>query len=559
MRTLGPPAVLACTLAGLSHGQVSLQTNDLVYDPFSRSIYASVPSSVGVDGNSITPIDPFTQGVGTATFVGSEPGKLALADDGSCLYVGLDGAAAVRRFDLASATAGLQFSVGIDPFFGPLYVEDIEVMPGSPDTVAISRQRLGVSPKHGGVGIYVDGVLLPSTTPDHTGSNVIEFSDGPGVLYGYNNETTDFGFRTMSVDAGGVQITGVASSVISGFFQDIEFQNGRVYATTGAVVDAASSTLLGTFSGVSGGLVEPDPFVDRVYFLTGSGSVRTLHAFDANTFVPLGTETISGVVGNATSLVRWGIDGIAFRTDAGQVHLERTDLVGPFLLDVSTSSPTVSSGESVSFSIDLAANGLAETADLYLGVALPGSVALLQFTSPALGTTPGAITDLAGLDPFFEDLPLSGALTFDGGEVGQLTWTGAEPAGTYTLYFVAVRAGSLADGAADPGDVLFADTAPVVFTPWGRRTPPASAGLLVRAAAGYSPLRRRLPRRRRRSSMRPAARSRSKSATRSRIDSPKASRCQGCSPSIDARSSASAGRAAARRRSTCRLRISEAS
>src|SRR6266849_1799221 len=81
---------------------VSLATNDLVYDPGTRRIYASVPSSAGANGNSITAIDPVTGAIGPSVFIGSEPGKLALSDDGRYLYVALDGAAAVRRFNLAT-------------------------------------------------------------------------------------------------------------------------------------------------------------------------------------------------------------------------------------------------------------------------------------------------------------------------------------------------------------------------------------------------------------------------------------------------------------------------
>ncbi|CAN5738299.1 MAG: hypothetical protein H0T97_03010 [Actinobacteria bacterium] len=44
---------------------------------------------------------------------------LAMSDDGQYLYVGLRGAAAVRRVHLPSFSAGLQFSLGSDPSFGP--------------------------------------------------------------------------------------------------------------------------------------------------------------------------------------------------------------------------------------------------------------------------------------------------------------------------------------------------------------------------------------------------------------------------------------------------------
>src|SRR5689334_2982925 len=78
--------------------QISLATNDLVYNKADQMLYASVPSSVGSGGNSITPINPVTGAIGNSVFIGSEPNKLALSDDGKTLYTSLNGASAIRRF-----------------------------------------------------------------------------------------------------------------------------------------------------------------------------------------------------------------------------------------------------------------------------------------------------------------------------------------------------------------------------------------------------------------------------------------------------------------------------
>jgi hypothetical protein len=118
------------------------------------------------NGNSLVQIEPVAGTVGTPVFIGSEPGKLAISSNSQYIYASLDGAAAVRRFDIASQTAGLQFSLGSDSFFGPLYVDDMEVMPGQPATVAVSRRYLSTSPRHAGVGIYDDGVVRSTTTAD---------------------------------------------------------------------------------------------------------------------------------------------------------------------------------------------------------------------------------------------------------------------------------------------------------------------------------------------------------------------------------------------------------
>jgi DNA-binding beta-propeller fold protein YncE len=82
--------LLLCTAAAAGAEpirQVTLPNYDRVYDRITQRIYASVPSSAESGGNSITAIDPVTGGLGTPLFVGSEPGRLALSNDGQSLYV----------------------------------------------------------------------------------------------------------------------------------------------------------------------------------------------------------------------------------------------------------------------------------------------------------------------------------------------------------------------------------------------------------------------------------------------------------------------------------------
>jgi hypothetical protein len=307
---------------------ISLAANDLIYDPDTERIYASVPGTAGARGNSITPLDPATGNLGTSVVVGSEPTKLARADNGQYLYVGLNGAAAVRRFELATQTAGLQFPLGSDSYFGPYYPEDLAVLPGDPTRVAVSRYSPRISPRHQGVGIYADGALLPTQTPGHTGSNVIEFCASAATLYGYNNETSDYGFRRMAVAGSGVSVSDSTQNLIYGS-ADIECAGGLIYATTGRVIHPSNRNLVATYPGISwGALVEPDPTVGRTFFLVpGSGGIYRLLTFSQETFSLLGAFDIAGVSGTLGSLVRWGSDGLAFRTTGGQVFLVQHPLI----------------------------------------------------------------------------------------------------------------------------------------------------------------------------------------------------------------------------------------
>lgn len=317
-----PPVPFTVGITSLA--AVSLEVNDIVYDSTRNRIYGSVVNTDVNRGNSIAKIDPATGAIEATVFVGSDPRKLAIADNGEYLYVGLQGAAAVRRVNLATFTADIQFALGSDGFLGPFYVEDMEVVPGAPSSIAVSRMNNGFSPRHTGVAIYDDGVMRPTTTPGHTGSNVIEFSATPTTLYGYNNETTDFGLRRMAISSSGVTVTSTVAGVISGFFLDIAFAGGLVYATSGAVVNPTAGTLVGTINAT--GFVRPDAANTRVFFL--APGTQTIRSFSTTTFTPMASLTVPGVGGATGSLIRWGPDGLAFRT-SGQIVVLKTSLVTP--------------------------------------------------------------------------------------------------------------------------------------------------------------------------------------------------------------------------------------
>lgn len=331
-RPIGAEAPVPSGSIGAIVTQVSLQTNDLIYEPNSNAILASVPSTAGANGNSIVAINPESGEIGTPLFVGSEPNKLAVSRNGEYLYVGLDGASGVRRVNLISNTVDIQFSLGTSSFCGNLAVDDMEVLPDDASAVAVSLRRTGCSPRHGGVAVYDDGVKRPDVTADHTGSNVIEFSESSSVLYGYNNESTEYGFRTMSVSNSGVSVTSTVSSLISGFGLDILFEAGVVYASSGQAIDPLAGTLLGTYTASGSGFsinsyVSVDSAKDQVYLLRSDNfnSTTKLHVFDRTRFTEIAAVTIPNVVGRVSSFIRMGEDSFAFRSDAGQVYLVKLE------------------------------------------------------------------------------------------------------------------------------------------------------------------------------------------------------------------------------------------
>jgi DNA-binding beta-propeller fold protein YncE len=273
--------------------ELSLPVNDVAFDKAGGKLYASVPSKAGAHGNSIARIDPVTGTIEGFVFVGSEPGKLALADDGKTLYVSLDGAAAIRRFDLTTQTPGAQFALGNDTFDGPYYVKDMAVAPGDPNVIAVAcRSNNGTSPDFKGVAIYDNGVQRLLTTPTHTGSDYLAFSASSSILYGFSEGGV--GAQKMSVTPSGVSV--VSSNQISNVTAgDFKFTDGLIYMPFGQVYNPETSALAGTFTMTNPGgpRVEPDGSVGRVYFLNGA------QAFDDTTI-----RTITLVLSTRTLFYR---------------------------------------------------------------------------------------------------------------------------------------------------------------------------------------------------------------------------------------------------------------
>lgn len=309
MGFIGLSACLPATAAlptGYEVTKVNLLSNDLVFNNATGEYLASVGSAAGFgSGNSITRIgDNGT--ILQSTFVGSEPGKIALAKDGSKGYVALNGAPAITVFD-GSNGANLSKINLTGTWNGANYAEDLSVSPDDADTIAVSLRNSCCSPRHEGVAIFKNGVMLPTKTPGHTGSNTIEFGSSGSVLYGYNNETSEFAFRTMSVSSTGVTVSSLSTAPLYGYNKTIQYDQGYIFGSSGEVIDAETATRLGQISLDYGALLAPAVAQGHVYALGGYGQ---LSIYDLTTFTPITTFNLSSLIGSTgfTKLIV-GADG----------------------------------------------------------------------------------------------------------------------------------------------------------------------------------------------------------------------------------------------------------
>jgi trimeric autotransporter adhesin len=321
------PAVMTIRAVGAatatSRQAVKLSARDLAPDDQRNLIYLSIGGNAALDANSVVALDPQSGTVTQRVFVGSNPGRLARSDDGQFLYVGLDGANAVRRVDLPSLTAALQWSVGAGQVAGELLV-----LPSRPRSVAVSRQSPGFSPPLNGVTVYDDGVARAQSSPGHTGGNRIAFLASPDTLYGYNNAHSGFEFFTIALDATGARHAFTNGGLIGGYYTQITGGAGRIYGTDGSVVDAQRRTRVGTF-GIASSSTAVDPVLGRAFMLVDSG----IAVYDLNNFQHLGTVAVPNIslthpALSYPHLVRWGTNGLAF-LDEDEVFIVRSPLFGP--------------------------------------------------------------------------------------------------------------------------------------------------------------------------------------------------------------------------------------
>lgn len=312
---------LSVVMFGLAaHSQtvsvISTPSNDLVYSTASGSIFASIPSDATANANTLVQVNPVTGALETTYPVGQNPEVMAVTDDGSLIYIGLKGTAAVQRFVVATGNIDMQFTLGNETISGDYYAEDIEVMPGNPNTVAVARRNHNFAPKHEGVAIYDNGVMRANVTRDHTGSNQIEFASATQIV-GFNNETTEYKFKKINVSASGVaagsQSNQPLPAIVGGASRFIVYGN-RAFFTNGKTVDFSAAPVVGVSLDAFGPAIYDAANGAICYASYDMGGNISLKFFDATTLELINSIPIPQASGSVKNLVTCGAGYYAFNT-----------------------------------------------------------------------------------------------------------------------------------------------------------------------------------------------------------------------------------------------------
>lgn len=381
-------------------------SNNMVYNPVNGLAYLSIPSTGStLSGNSVVSMDPATGTFGTAIFVGSEPGVMAVSDDGKTLWVALNGTNAIRKVDLVNGVAGAQYSVSALGTSTSYNVSAMLVLPGTTDSVAVTNSNA--------LGIFDAGVLRGSIV--YVNSAYALQADGTrSELYagGYSLQAYTYSNSGLTLkSSGNYNYNYLASSG----YDEMQLSSGVMYTDIGRVFDPESSALLGTFTQGTTTISGPtlyDAGLSQIYVLNNGTSCcsgysqvslfsptdysNTGKSFQWNIPSYLYPTAGSTIYLSAHRLTRWGANGLLLHTKAAiftaqsNVIKDQSSVNADVAVTLASSGGTTT-GSTATYTATIKNNGPNPATDVALILTAPSTGILTSTTS-----TTGTCTTLNG-------------------------------------------------------------------------------------------------------------------------------------------------------------------
>lgn len=300
----------------------SLAAKDLIADHAREVLWVAVASSAF--GPALVPLNPFTGVTETALGLASEPGRLALDAGQTHLHVLQPDAGGILRVNLEQDAASQFTSLGFDPVFGFHKPTDLAVAPLSPLRLAVSYHG-GDFDQAGYVALIQDGAIRPLIGQDPFNRADLVAYDPQGDLV-YSATTSGGWLDRYAVSNQGLKFLEGDPGRVRGLNPDLKLVGDRLYDSSGAILDARLRQVITNLGNtMTATAVEPSLADGRIYYATVSP--LAIRALSLTNYSLLGEIPLVGLAGQAVSLVRWGINGLALHTSAGEVVLVRTTLV----------------------------------------------------------------------------------------------------------------------------------------------------------------------------------------------------------------------------------------
>lgn len=347
---------------------LDLGAKEIVYDPYSRNIMATVNSTNSP--NSLVAINPDTATLGTPVPIGSAPTSMALTSDGQILYVILSGSESVARFNMLNQLAEYSYVPTGSNFGNSAQLRGVAAQPGSENTVALD---LG---EQIGLGIFdfnptaKTAAIRGQNTGPATGS-CITFQD-PSNLLAFDVDTSGQKLNHYNVTSAGFtyyDYSQFTQSSLNGF-GCFKVNGGLAFADVGGVANPTTipatqlgyvpiGAAIGAGPGAYGNVINtvaPDTSLNTAFYFVITQPLNAynrltpdgIQAVNLNTFMPSNTlfmnlEPIEVGPYQGVDLIRWGQDGLAALTNTGHVYLLRGPFVVPQELQQNTAATLASS------------------------------------------------------------------------------------------------------------------------------------------------------------------------------------------------------------------------
>jgi hypothetical protein len=221
---------------------LEIDAHDLVYSATRNELYASVGSSATTYPNTIVVVDPATASVLSTIPTGSDPGVLALSDDGSTLWVGLQGAHAICKVSMnpTPPVVGPPIQLPEAGPGAPFDAASMAVLPGAPLSVVVVLSDGSFTNE---VHVYDDGGPRATGATSLPGSPFYVSSiiaGPPGTAFGLVGGERSF--YVHSVSPSGVTATPIALNLVRDAQRDsLAWVGTRVFSGGGGdVIDVTS-------------------------------------------------------------------------------------------------------------------------------------------------------------------------------------------------------------------------------------------------------------------------------------------------------------------------------
>ncbi len=298
-----------------SYGRMfNLGTADMVSMKSQRRLLATAGANAGFFAGTVAVIDPDRWAIVAFVPVGSDAGRIVLADDESKATVALNSSGSLVPFNPLTYEMGMPYNLGTAADDRNFLINEMVAVPGRPDRLAIARRSMAGT--GAGAAIYQGAARIGTATAAGVADDSLAFGADATQLFGHSATS----MVRMAVSEGGLAVQATGSS--QGQQRRIHYGSGRIVTSNAGIIDPTSLIRTGYLPDnySTDVAVCLDPARGRIF----AASVSNLYAYEDVTCTRVGGISASGFGGEPTAgMVRWGNTGVAFHR---QTFIQAWDL-----------------------------------------------------------------------------------------------------------------------------------------------------------------------------------------------------------------------------------------